>query len=77
MHVLLCLSRTLTLTLPSPGYGNAALQLSRCWIRDPETLPFAKNVSQHALVNLLQDGLWFDKLQAEAANVRPLMAGHG
>ncbi|KAF2789861.1 hypothetical protein K505DRAFT_88540 [Melanomma pulvis-pyrius CBS 109.77] len=55
--------------LQEAGYGNAALQLSRCWIRDPETLPFAKNVSQHALVNLLQDGLWFDKLQSEAANV--------
>ncbi|KAF2708487.1 hypothetical protein K504DRAFT_477829 [Pleomassaria siparia CBS 279.74] len=55
--------------LQEAGYGNAALQLSRCWIRDPETLPFAKNVSQHTLVNLLQDGLWFDKLQAEAANV--------
>jgi hypothetical protein len=27
-------------------------------------------VQPHALINLLQDGLWFDKLQAEAANVR-------
>ncbi|PSN61310.1 hypothetical protein BS50DRAFT_604244 [Corynespora cassiicola Philippines] len=35
--------------LQEAGYGNAALQLSRCWIRDPETLPFAKNVTQHAL----------------------------
>jgi len=52
------------------GYGNAALHLSRCWVRDPETLPFAKNVQPHTLVNLVQDGLWFDKLQAEAANVR-------
>lgn len=54
--------------LQEAGYGNAALQLSRCWNRDPEILPFAKNVSQHTLINLLQDGLWFDKLQAEAGN---------
>ena len=47
------------------GYGNAALQLSRSWIRDPETLPFAKNVIPHALISILQDGLWFDKLQAD------------
>ncbi|KAF2190599.1 WD40 repeat-like protein [Zopfia rhizophila CBS 207.26] len=54
--------------LQEAGYGNAALQLSRCWVRDPESLPFAKNVGPHTLINLLQDGLWFDKLQAEAAN---------
>ncbi|KAJ4298058.1 hypothetical protein N0V90_005957 [Kalmusia sp. IMI 367209] len=35
----------------------------------PQTLPFARDVQPHTLVNLLQDGLWFDKLQAEAANV--------
>ena len=57
--------------LQEAGYGNAALHLSRCWIRDPQALPFARDVQPHALVNLLQDGLWFDKLQAEAANVRP------
>ncbi|KAF2447123.1 hypothetical protein P171DRAFT_462358 [Karstenula rhodostoma CBS 690.94] len=55
--------------LQEAGYGNAALHLSRCWIRDPQTLPFARDVQPHTLVNLLQDGLWFDKLQAEAANV--------
>ncbi|KAF2659354.1 WD40 repeat-like protein [Lophiostoma macrostomum CBS 122681] len=54
--------------LQEAGYGNAALQLSRCWNRDPDALPFAKNVSQHALISLLQDGLWFDKLQADAGN---------
>lgn len=51
--------------LQEAGYGNAALQLSRSWIRDPETLPFAKNVIPHALISILQDGLWFDKLQAD------------
>ncbi|KAL1606730.1 hypothetical protein SLS60_004137 [Paraconiothyrium brasiliense] len=55
--------------LQEAGYGNAALHLSRCWIRDPQTLPFARDVQPHTLINLLQDGLWFDKLQAEAANV--------
>ncbi|KAL5407163.1 hypothetical protein PMIN03_007326 [Paraphaeosphaeria minitans] len=55
--------------LQEAGYGNAALHLSRCWIRDPQTLPFARDVHPHTLVNLLQDGLWFDKLQSEAANV--------
>ncbi|PVI07220.1 hypothetical protein DM02DRAFT_513303 [Periconia macrospinosa] len=54
--------------LQEAGYGNAALHLSRCWNRDPEALPFAPNVQPHTLVNLLQDGLWFDKLQAEAGN---------
>ncbi|KAF2115610.1 hypothetical protein BDV96DRAFT_53306 [Lophiotrema nucula] len=52
--------------LQEAGYGNAALQLSRCWVRDPEALPFAKNVSHYTLVNLLQDGLLFDKYQAQA-----------
>ncbi|CAI6255220.1 unnamed protein product [Periconia digitata] len=55
--------------LQEAGYGNAALHLSRCWNRDPDSLPFAPNVQPHTLVNLLQDGLWFDKLQAEAGNV--------
>ncbi|OCK79646.1 WD40 repeat-like protein [Lepidopterella palustris CBS 459.81] len=53
--------------LQEAGYGNAALQLSRSWIRDPETLPFAKNVTAHTLINILQDGLWFDKLQADVS----------
>jgi hypothetical protein len=52
------------------GFGNAALQLSRVWNRDPDSLPFASNVQPHTLIHLLQDGLWFDKLQAEATNVR-------
>ncbi|KAF2865386.1 hypothetical protein BDV95DRAFT_623896 [Massariosphaeria phaeospora] len=54
--------------LQEAGYGNAAQQLSRGWNREPDTLPFARHVAQHTLINLLQDGLWFDKLQAEAGN---------
>ncbi|KAH7392709.1 WD40-repeat-containing domain protein [Pyrenochaeta sp. MPI-SDFR-AT-0127] len=54
--------------LQEAGFGNAALQLSRCWIRDPDTLPFAKSVEPHTLVRLLQDGMSFDQLQAEACN---------
>lgn len=59
--------------LQEAGFGNAALQLSRCWIRDPDTVPFAKNVEQHSLIRLLQDGMCFDQLQAEACNVRSIL----
>ncbi|KAF2728570.1 hypothetical protein EJ04DRAFT_538331 [Polyplosphaeria fusca] len=52
--------------LQEAGYGNAALQLSRCWMRDPESLPFAKNVPHYALVDVLQDGIQLDKYRAEA-----------
>ncbi|KAJ4381076.1 hypothetical protein N0V86_003423 [Didymella sp. IMI 355093] len=55
--------------LQEAGFGNAALQLSRCWLRDPDSLPFAKNVSSHALIRILQDGIEFDKLRAEASSV--------
>jgi hypothetical protein len=55
--------------LQEAGFGNAALQLSRCWLRDPESLPFARNVGPHTLIKLLQDGLLLDQLQAEATNV--------
>jgi hypothetical protein len=55
--------------LQEAGFGNAALQLSRCWLRDPETVPFAKNVDPHTLIRILQDGMCFDQLQAEATNV--------
>ncbi|KAI8934696.1 hypothetical protein NX059_008386 [Plenodomus lindquistii] len=57
--------------LQEAGFGNAALQLSRCWIRDPDTLPFARNVDPHTLIRLLQDGMCFDQLQAEACNTEP------
>ncbi|KAF2803502.1 uncharacterized protein BDZ99DRAFT_526429 [Mytilinidion resinicola] len=51
--------------LQESGFGNAAVQLSRSWYHNPDRLPFAKHVSSHALIHILQDGLWFDKLQAE------------
>lgn len=54
--------------LQEAGYGDAALQLSLQWLRDPETLPFAKNVAPHTLIHILQDGLWLDKLQADATH---------
>ncbi|KAF3008690.1 hypothetical protein E8E13_009323 [Curvularia kusanoi] len=53
--------------LQEAGFGNAALQLSRCWLRDPDSLPFAKNISAHTLIRILQDGIEFDKLRAEAS----------
>lgn len=40
-------------------------------MRDPDTLPFAAHVEPHTLIRLLQDGMGFDQLQAEACNVRP------
>ncbi|KAF2197927.1 WD40 repeat-like protein [Delitschia confertaspora ATCC 74209] len=54
--------------LQEAGYRNAALQLSRSWIRDPESLPFAKNITPQTLIRILQDGLWLDKLQAETGH---------
>ncbi|USP81124.1 hypothetical protein yc1106_08398 [Curvularia clavata] len=57
--------------LQEAGFGNAALHLSRCWIRDPDTLPFASNIEPHALVRLVQDGMCFDQLRAEACNTAP------
>ncbi|KAF1917030.1 WD40-repeat-containing domain protein [Ampelomyces quisqualis] len=57
--------------LQEAGFGNAALQLSRCWLRDPETLPFAPNVEPHTLIRILQDGMCFDQLQAEATTTDP------
>ncbi|CAN9459210.1 unnamed protein product [Alternaria alternata] len=57
--------------LQEAGFGNAALQLSRCWIRDPDTLPFAKNIEPHTLIRLVQDGMCFDQLQAESLQSEP------
>ncbi|KAL5119012.1 hypothetical protein ACEQ8H_003141 [Pleosporales sp. CAS-2024a] len=57
--------------LQEAGFGNAALQLSRCWLRDPETLPFACSVEPHTLIRILQDGMCFDELQAEATHTEP------
>lgn len=62
--------RTVWRYLQESGFGNAALQLSRCWIRDPDTLPFASSVEPHTLIRILQDGMYFDQLQAETTNVR-------
>ncbi|KAH6618854.1 hypothetical protein C7974DRAFT_441441 [Boeremia exigua] len=62
--------------LQEAGFGNAALQLSRCWLRDPDGLPFAKHVSAHALIRILQDGIEFDKLRAEASDT-PLLYHFG
>lgn len=40
-------------------------------MRDPDTLPFAHNVEPHTLIRLLQDGMSFDQLQAEACSTEP------
>ncbi|CAE7023976.1 WD40 repeat protein [Pyrenophora teres f. teres] len=65
------LSRVVWRYLQEAGFGNAALQLSRCWIRDPDTLPFASKIEPHTLIRLVQDGMCFDRLQAEACNTEP------
>jgi transducin (beta)-like 1 len=39
-------------------------------MRDPDTLPFAKNIEPHTLIRLVQDGMHYDQLVAETSNVR-------
>jgi transducin (beta)-like 1 len=56
--------------LQEAGFGNAALQLARVWMRDPDTLPFAKHIEPHTLIRLVQDGMYLDRLAAETSNVR-------
>ncbi|KAF1997750.1 hypothetical protein P154DRAFT_547259 [Amniculicola lignicola CBS 123094] len=56
--------------LQESGFGSAAVQLMNCWNREPESLPFAKRVAPRMLVNILQDGVWFDKLQADVRHIQ-------
>lgn len=57
--------------LQESGHENAAKALlSQDWsrpdeYRDPEKLPFAPKVKQYDLVNIIQDGLFHDQLQAQ------------
>ena len=57
------------------GYLRAADRLKRSWLgtspgAEPDRLPFARNVKKHALIELVQDGLFLDQLEATAKNVR-------
>lgn len=59
--------------LQESGLDNAAKALYQDWhrpneYRDPESLPFAPVVKQHELVNIIQDGLFHDQLQASVTN---------
>lgn len=59
--------------LQESGHENAAKALYQDWNReteygDPESLPFAPVVNQHELVNIIQDGLYYDQIQASVAN---------
>jgi len=56
--------------LQENGHENAAKAFYRDWdradeYRDPENLPFARDVRQHELVNIIQDGLFHDQMQAK------------
>lgn len=55
--------------LQEAGHEAAAKALYNDWhrpleFRDPEDLPFAPNVRQHELINIIQDGLFHDQLTA-------------
>lgn len=55
--------------LQESGHENAATALHRDWqrpreFRDPENYPFAATVPRHELISIVQDGLFFDELQA-------------
>lgn len=59
--------------LQEAGHESAARALYQDWhrpseYRDPETLPFAAVVKQNELVNIIQDGLFHDQLQASVTN---------
>ncbi|KAF2762291.1 WD40 repeat-like protein [Pseudovirgaria hyperparasitica] len=50
--------------LQEAGFGSAAVHLQKEWVRDPQELPFASNVKKNAMVELLQDGLYLNHLEA-------------
>ncbi|KAF2096505.1 hypothetical protein NA57DRAFT_58416 [Rhizodiscina lignyota] len=52
--------------LQESGFGKAAIELSKAWNRDPESLPFASRVRKYHLINIVQDGLQLDYLNHEA-----------
>lgn len=53
--------------LQERGYGKSAIQLQREWANeDPQKLPFAHTVRPYALVSVIQDGLAYDTLAANA-----------
>ncbi|KAF2724174.1 hypothetical protein K431DRAFT_310495 [Polychaeton citri CBS 116435] len=56
--------------LQESGFENACKALWRDWHRlpefkEPEKLPFATAVGRHELISVIQDGLYFDELQAQ------------
>lgn len=62
--------------LQEAGHENAAKALHQDWHRpveynDPEKLPFAQQVKQFELVNIIQDGLFHDQLQAQVTKQTP------
>lgn len=58
-------------------YHDTALRLQKEWDReDPQQLPFAPHVTNHALVSILNKGLLYNACERETLRVRnhPTMA---
>ncbi|KAK7553502.1 WD40-repeat-containing domain protein [Phyllosticta citricarpa] len=54
--------------LQEAGYAKAALALAHDWHDEPDTLPFADRVQTHAMLRMLQDGMWLDEMRVSASN---------
>ncbi len=54
----------------SPGYQETALRLQKEWnLENPQQLPFAPHVTNHALVSVLNKGLLYNACERESARV--------
>jgi len=59
--------------LQEAGFQDSATSLYKEWyraedLRDPESFPFASSVKQHELIRIVQDGIFFDQMQARVAS---------
>jgi hypothetical protein len=52
------------------GLGEAAVMLQRAWNHDPQSLPFAPHIKTHALVSLVQKGLYYHELEQSIDKAR-------
>jgi hypothetical protein len=56
--------------LDSVDYKETALRLQKEWnLENPEQLPFASHVTNHALVAVLNKGLLYNACERESARV--------
>ncbi|KAL1989919.1 hypothetical protein VTN49DRAFT_7116 [Thermomyces lanuginosus] len=49
--------------LQESGHGEAAVMLQRAWNPNPQSLPFAPYIRNHALVSLVQKGLQYHEIE--------------